>query len=63
MTHPVHESRLQIGRVHCAAIGREIGERLRMVLNRQPVRLPSSLVKLVQRLRDDRSRNAATPRA
>jgi|EndMetStandDraft_4_1072995.scaffolds.fasta_scaffold06536_15 hypothetical protein len=61
MTHPSHESRARISRVHLAAIGKEIGERLRTLLNKQLVRLPASLVKLVQRIREDRSRSSAKP--
>jgi hypothetical protein len=63
MTHPVHKSNIHISPVHRAAIGKEIGERLRTFLNHRSVRLPSSLVKLMQRFRDGRSRNSANPRA
>jgi len=62
MTYHVHKSTIQISPVHRAAIGKEIGERLRTFLNQRSVRLPPSLVKLMQRLRD-RSRNSTNPRA
>jgi hypothetical protein len=62
MTYHVHESTVQISPVHRAAIGKEIGERLRSFLNQRSVRLPSSLVKLMQRLRRDRSRSSTNPR-
>ena len=61
MTHPLQESRVRISHVHLAAIGKEIGERLRTFLNKQSVRLPPSLVKLTQRLREDRPRRSANP--
>jgi hypothetical protein len=57
MTYPAH---VQISRVHCVAICKEIGERLRIRLNFEPVRLSSQLLKLMERLRDHRSRNSAT---
>jgi hypothetical protein len=59
MTHPVRNSRLRILPVHLAAIGKEIGERLRTLLNQRSVRLPPSLVKLMRRLREVRSPNSA----
>lgn len=61
MTHPLHQSSIQTGRVHIAAIRKEIGERLRTFLNKRSVRLPPSLVKLVQQLPEDRSRSSAKP--
>jgi hypothetical protein len=63
MTYPAHESRVQISRVHSAAICKEIGERLRTPLDQEPVRLPPRLLKLIERLREARSRNAASPGA
>jgi hypothetical protein len=63
MTHPLRQSSIRTSRVHIAAIGKEIGERLRTFLNKRSVRLPPSLVKLVQRLREDRSRNTEKPGA
>jgi hypothetical protein len=63
MTHPLHESSIQISRVDLAAIGKEIGDRLRTFLNQRSVRLPPALIKLVQRLREDRSRTSAEPGA
>jgi hypothetical protein len=63
MTHPLHESSIRISRVHLAAIRKEIGERLRTFFNQRSVRLPPSLVKLMQRLRDDPSRRSANPAA
>jgi hypothetical protein len=52
-----------MSRVHLAAIGKEIGDRLRTFLNQRSVRLPPVLIKLVQRLREDRSRTSAEPGA
>jgi hypothetical protein len=63
MTHPLHERCIQISRFHLAAIGKEIGGRLRTFLNQRSVRLPPALVKLVQRLREDRSQSSAKPGA
>jgi hypothetical protein len=63
MTHPLQESRVRIGRFHLAAIGKEIGERLRTSLNKRSVRLPASLINLMQRLREDRSGRSANPGA
>ena len=63
MTHPLHERSIQISRVHLAAIGKEMGDRLRTFLNQRSVRLPPALVKLVQRLREDRSQSSAKPGA
>ena len=62
MTHPAQESRVQISRVHQAAICKEIGERLRTCLD-VPVRLPPRLVGLMEQLHDDRPRNSADPDA
>jgi hypothetical protein len=58
MTHPAHESSVQIGRVHQAAICKEIGERLRTCLD-MPVHLPPRLLGLMEQLRADRPRNSA----
>lgn len=63
MTHPLHESSIQISRVDLAVIGKEIGDRLRTLLNQRSVRLPPVLIKLVQRWREDRSRTSAEPGA
>jgi hypothetical protein len=63
MTHPLHERSIQISRVHLAAIGKEMGDRLRTFLNQRSVRLPPALIKLVQRLREDRSQSSAKPGA
>jgi len=63
MSHPLHESSIQISRVHLTAIGKEVGDRLRTFLNQRSVPPPPSLVKLVQRLREDRSRSSAKPGA
>lgn len=62
MTHPLHENRVRLSRVHLAAIGKEIGERLRTFLSKRPVRMPPRLVNLMQRLRENRSRRSASPR-
>jgi hypothetical protein len=63
MTHRLQESRVRISRVHLAAIGKEIGDRLRTFLDQRSVRLPPSLDKLMQRLREDRSRRSENPGA
>ena len=63
MTHPFPQSSLRTRRGHIAAIGKEIGERLRTFLNKRSVGLPPSLVQLVQRLREDRSQSSAKPGA
>jgi hypothetical protein len=62
MTHPVQESSVQIGRVHQAAICKEIGERLRTCLD-LPVSLPPRLLGLMEQLRDEPTRNSADPGA
>jgi len=58
MTHPAHESSVQISHVHQAAICKEIGEGLRACLD-LPVRLSPQLTELMERLRNDRPRNSA----
>jgi hypothetical protein len=63
MTHPLQENRVRTSRVHLAAIGKEIGDRLRTLLNQRSVRLPPALARLMQRLREDGSRKSPNPGA
>jgi hypothetical protein len=48
MTYCAHESSLWISHVHSAAICEEIGETLRIYLNRQAVPLPPQLHTLMR---------------
>jgi hypothetical protein len=63
MTYPAHQDGDQIDSIHHTAICREIGERIRMDLDRKPARLSPRLIGLMKRLRDDRSWNSAEPGA
>jgi hypothetical protein len=63
MTYPAHEGLIRISSVHGAAIRKEIGERLRIGLNRISGRLPPRLARLISRLRDDGRRDSADPSA
>ena len=63
MTYPAHEGLIRISSVHGAAIRKEIGESLRIGLNRISGRLPPRLARLIVRLRDDRCKDATDPSA
>jgi hypothetical protein len=63
MAYPAYEDCNQIGSVHRAAICKEIGERLRSHLDQEPVQLTPRLSGLIEKLRDDLSRNSQSPSA
>jgi hypothetical protein len=53
MTHPAHRGDDRISRVHSMAICKEIGERLGISLDLEPLPLSPQLIKLMARLRDE----------
>jgi hypothetical protein len=59
MTNSDRLNEIQIDRVHNAAIRREIGDRLRIALNAERVRMTPSLLDLVDRLAMQDRRSAA----
>jgi hypothetical protein len=61
MIYLTHTDSHQADGVHYAAIYKKICEHILALQNRKPIRLPSYLVKLMERLRH--SRNSANPRA
>jgi len=56
MTYSATEGDGQICHVHSLALCTEIGETLRVSLDRQPVALPPSLLTLMTRLREEPAR-------
>ena len=53
MTYPAPQADAQIGRLHSAAIRKEIGERIWACLDQGPIEAPPHLVRLMERLRDE----------
>jgi hypothetical protein len=53
MIYPAHQGAVQISHVHNAALSREIGERLVISLNQNPVGIPPRLLMLMRHLRDE----------
>jgi hypothetical protein len=53
MAYPAHKSDGQISRIHSMAVCNEIGERLGASLRQDSLPIPSHLMALVRRLRDE----------
>ena len=60
MTYPPHQDDVQISHVHNLALCKEIGERLGISMGQMPIGMPSHLMMLMKRLRDENSKSIQT---